>query len=149
MVVEYRRPLDERTRDDAARVALIERSILVLLVVGLLIGVPAVVKPFTMAICSARHWRRRLGRYVRLWSVAGWPRIDGRAPVVAVAGARCSTDARRCTLPWRSNGAGSRACAVIFRAHAAAASLIGGFPLSAAASQRQYWSPITPMWSNS
>ena len=39
MVFELRQSADERTRDDAARVALIERSILVLLVVGLLIGV--------------------------------------------------------------------------------------------------------------
>jgi len=37
-------------RDDAARVTLIERSLLVLLVVGLAIGVLAVVKPFTTAI---------------------------------------------------------------------------------------------------
>jgi hypothetical protein len=42
MAAELRQPTDERTRDDAARVALIERSILVLLVVGLLIGVLAV-----------------------------------------------------------------------------------------------------------
>ena len=47
---ELRQSTDERTRDDAARVALIERSILVLLVVGLLIGVLAVVRPFTTAI---------------------------------------------------------------------------------------------------
>jgi len=47
---ELRQPTEERARDDAARVALIERSILVLLVVGLLIGVLAVVKPFTTAI---------------------------------------------------------------------------------------------------
>src|SRR5215831_15538879 len=50
MAEELRQPADEQTRDDAARVALIERSILVLLVVGLLIGVLAVVKPFTTAI---------------------------------------------------------------------------------------------------
>ena len=50
MVFELRQSADERTREDAARVALIERSILVLLVVGLLIGVLAVVKPFTTAI---------------------------------------------------------------------------------------------------
>jgi hypothetical protein len=37
-------------RDDAARVTLIERSLLELLVVGLAIGVLAVVKPFTTAI---------------------------------------------------------------------------------------------------
>jgi predicted PurR-regulated permease PerM len=47
---ELRQSTDERTHDDAARVALIERSILVLLVVGLLIGVLAVVRPFTTAI---------------------------------------------------------------------------------------------------
>jgi len=50
MADEFRRLTDERTRDDAARVALIERSILMLLVVGLLIGVLAIVKPFTTAI---------------------------------------------------------------------------------------------------
>ena len=47
---ELRPPSDERMGDDAARVALIERSILVVLVIGLLIGVLAVVKPFTTAI---------------------------------------------------------------------------------------------------
>lgn len=47
---ECRRPIDEGTGDDAARVALIERSILVLLVLGLFIGVLAVVRPFTIAI---------------------------------------------------------------------------------------------------
>ena len=71
MADELRLPGDEGTPDNAARVALIERSILVLLVVGLLIGVLAIVKPFTTAICSARRSRPRLGRYVRLWSVAG------------------------------------------------------------------------------
>ena len=50
MADEFRRLTDERTRDDAARVALIERSILMLLVVGHLIGVLAIVKPFTTAI---------------------------------------------------------------------------------------------------
>jgi predicted PurR-regulated permease PerM len=40
----------EHTSDVSARMALIERSILVLLVFGLLIGVLAVVKPFTTAI---------------------------------------------------------------------------------------------------
>jgi predicted PurR-regulated permease PerM len=44
------RQIAEEGRDAAARVALIERSILVLLLVGLLIGVLAVVKPFTTAI---------------------------------------------------------------------------------------------------
>jgi predicted PurR-regulated permease PerM len=47
---EFRQSAEERGRDDAARVTLIERSILVLLLVGLLIGVLAVVKPFTTAI---------------------------------------------------------------------------------------------------
>jgi predicted PurR-regulated permease PerM len=47
---ELRSAAEERMRDDAARVALIERSILVLLVVGLFIGVLAIVKPFTTAI---------------------------------------------------------------------------------------------------
>jgi predicted PurR-regulated permease PerM len=50
MADEFHRSMDERTRADAARVVLIERSILVLLVVGLFIGVVAVVKPFTTAI---------------------------------------------------------------------------------------------------
>jgi predicted PurR-regulated permease PerM len=47
---QIRQPDDERTRDAPARMALIERSILVLLFVGLLIGVLAVVKPFTTPI---------------------------------------------------------------------------------------------------
>jgi predicted PurR-regulated permease PerM len=50
MAEELHQPADQHTRDDAARVALIERSILMLLVVGLLIGVLAVVKPFTTGI---------------------------------------------------------------------------------------------------
>ena len=50
MADERRRPTYQGTGDDAARVALIERSILVLLVLGLFIGVLAVVKPFTIAI---------------------------------------------------------------------------------------------------
>jgi predicted PurR-regulated permease PerM len=50
MADEFRKLTDERVRDDAARVTLIERSILMLLVVGLLIGVLAIVKPFTTAI---------------------------------------------------------------------------------------------------
>ena len=50
MADELRQPTDERMPDDTARVALIERSILVLLVVGLFIGVLAIVKPFTTAI---------------------------------------------------------------------------------------------------
>ena len=44
-------PLDARLiRDDAARGMFIERSLLVLIVIGLLVGVLAVVKPFTTAI---------------------------------------------------------------------------------------------------
>jgi hypothetical protein len=39
-----------RGRDAAARVALVEPSILVLLIIGLLLGVLAIVKPFTTAI---------------------------------------------------------------------------------------------------
>lgn len=50
MTDELHQPTEERARDGAARMALIERSILLLLVVGLLIGVLAVVKPFTTAI---------------------------------------------------------------------------------------------------
>jgi len=50
MADEFRKLTDERVSHDAARVALIERSILMLLVVGLLIGVLAIVKPFTTAI---------------------------------------------------------------------------------------------------
>jgi predicted PurR-regulated permease PerM len=47
---ELRQPAFESMPDIGARVALLERSILVLLVVGLFIGVLAVVKPFTTAI---------------------------------------------------------------------------------------------------
>jgi hypothetical protein len=70
---EGRQPTEERIQDSVARVAMIERSVLVLLVVGLLIGVLAVVKPFTTAILfdaalATAAWpmrqarvRRRLG----------------------------------------------------------------------------------------
>ena len=47
---EFSQSADERGRDDAARVALIERSILALLFIGLFIGVLAIVKPFTTSI---------------------------------------------------------------------------------------------------
>jgi predicted PurR-regulated permease PerM len=47
---EIRQSTSSRMLDDTARVALIEHSILVLLVLGLLIGVLAIVKPFTAAI---------------------------------------------------------------------------------------------------
>jgi predicted PurR-regulated permease PerM len=47
---EFRQPADGQARDATARMALIERSILVLLFVGLFIGVLAIVKPFTTAI---------------------------------------------------------------------------------------------------
>jgi len=50
MADELRQPADEPTPDVTARVALIERSILALLVVGLFIGVLTIVKPFTTAI---------------------------------------------------------------------------------------------------
>jgi predicted PurR-regulated permease PerM len=50
MADERCRPTDKGTGDNAARVALIERSILVLLVLGLFIGVLAVMRPFTTAI---------------------------------------------------------------------------------------------------
>src|SRR5438270_2914831 len=50
MADERRRSTDQGTGDNAARVALIERSILVILVLGLFIGVLAVVRPFTIAI---------------------------------------------------------------------------------------------------
>ncbi len=50
MADELRLPADERKRDGAARVAMVERGIVLLLVVGLLIGVLAIVKPFTTAI---------------------------------------------------------------------------------------------------
>ena len=50
MADELRQPADERMPDITARVALIERSILALLVVGLFIGVLTIVKPFTTAI---------------------------------------------------------------------------------------------------
>ena len=48
--LEFRRLPDERTPDNTARAALIERSILVLLFVGLFVGVLVIVKPFTTAI---------------------------------------------------------------------------------------------------
>ena len=47
---ELHQPLKQPQSDVMARVALIERSILVLLFVGLFIGVLAIVKPFTTAI---------------------------------------------------------------------------------------------------
>ena len=50
MADELRPSAFEHTPDITARMALIERSILVLLVLGLFIGVVAVVKPFTTAI---------------------------------------------------------------------------------------------------
>ena len=74
MADELRQRGDDRMPDDAGRVALIERSILVVLVIGLLVGVLAVVKPFTTAILfggalATASWpirqaliRRRLGR---------------------------------------------------------------------------------------
>jgi hypothetical protein len=45
---------------------MIERSILALLLVGLLIGVVAVVKPFTTAILFGAVWQPRYGRGVKL-----------------------------------------------------------------------------------
>ena len=74
MAAEARQPTDERTCDDAERVAIIERGILALLLVGLLIGVIAVVKTFTIALSfgaalATAAWpmpqalvRRELGR---------------------------------------------------------------------------------------
>jgi predicted PurR-regulated permease PerM len=71
---ELRQRADDRMPDVTGRVALIERSILVVLVIGLLVGVLAVVKPFTTAILfggalATASWpirqaliRRRLGR---------------------------------------------------------------------------------------
>ena len=50
MADELRQLAPERTLEDTARMALIERSILVLLFVGIFIGVLAIVKPFTTAI---------------------------------------------------------------------------------------------------
>jgi predicted PurR-regulated permease PerM len=50
MADELRPPPNEAARDVGPRVALIERSILVLLFGGLLVGVLAIVKPFTTAI---------------------------------------------------------------------------------------------------
>jgi predicted PurR-regulated permease PerM len=50
MADELRQPAYERTSDVAARVALIERSIVALIFIGLFIGVLAVVKPFMTAI---------------------------------------------------------------------------------------------------
>src|SRR5438552_9500698 len=74
MADERRRSTDQGTGDNAARVALIERSMLVSLVLGRFIGVLAVVRPFTIAILfgaalAAAAWpirqalvRRGLGR---------------------------------------------------------------------------------------
>jgi predicted PurR-regulated permease PerM len=74
MADELRQRADERMPDVTGRVALIERSILVLLFVGLFVGVLAIVKPFTTAILfgaalATASWpirqalvRRRLGR---------------------------------------------------------------------------------------
>lgn len=50
MADEPHHVMDEQKLDLAGRVALIERGVLVLLVVGLFIGVLAIVKPFTTAI---------------------------------------------------------------------------------------------------
>jgi predicted PurR-regulated permease PerM len=66
MADELRQSPLEYMPDVNARVALIERSILVLLVVGLLIGVLAIVKPFTTAILfgaalAAAAWPMRQG----------------------------------------------------------------------------------------
>lgn len=74
MADELRQRADDRIPDVTGRVALIERSILVVLVIGLLVGVLAVVKPFTTAVLfgaalATASWRirralvrRRLGR---------------------------------------------------------------------------------------
>ena len=74
MADELRQRADDRMPDVTGRVALIERSILVVLVIGLLVGVLAVVKPFTTAILfggalATASWpirqaliRHRLGR---------------------------------------------------------------------------------------
>jgi predicted PurR-regulated permease PerM len=74
MADELRQPGFEATGDVAARVALIERSFLVLLFLGLFIGTLAIVRPFTTAILfgaalATAAWplrqallRRRLGR---------------------------------------------------------------------------------------
>jgi predicted PurR-regulated permease PerM len=76
MADELRQRADDRTPDVTGRVALIERSILVVLVIGLLVGVLAVVKPFTTAILfggalATASWpirqaliRRRLSRRI-------------------------------------------------------------------------------------
>ena len=50
MADELRQRADDRIPDVTGRVALIERSVLVVLVIGLLVGVLVVVKPFTTAI---------------------------------------------------------------------------------------------------
>src|SRR5215470_17978853 len=90
---ELRQPTDERMRDDAARVALIERSILVLLVVGLFIGVLAIVKPFTTAILfgaalATAAWPMRQALVRR-----GLGRGPAYASAVVVDRDRRSTDA--------------------------------------------------------
>jgi predicted PurR-regulated permease PerM len=80
MTDELRLPTDERSRDHGSTVAMIERSVLVLLVVGLLIGVLAVVKPFTTAILFGASL-----------AIAAWPmrqalvrRGLGRGPAAAL-----------------------------------------------------------------
>ena len=82
---------DEQVRSDPGRVALIERSILVLLVVGLFIGVLEVLRPFTTAILfgaalATAAWpmrqalvRRGLGR-----GMAGAILLIGALAVIAV-----------------------------------------------------------------
>jgi hypothetical protein len=85
---------DKGTGDNAARVALIERSILILLVFGLFIGVLAVVKPFTIAILFGAALATAAWPIRQALVRQGLARADGRAPTVAFARARRSADAR-------------------------------------------------------
>jgi hypothetical protein len=121
---EYPQPTDERMRDDAARVTLIERSLLVLLVVGLAIGVLAVVKPFTTAILfgaalATAAWPMRQALVRRgLGHVPG-----GGTPAVVFDRDRGSADAPLRAPPRRPAGPRSAASAVLFRGDAGTASL--------------------------
>jgi AI-2E family transporter len=66
MADEFRQFADERVSEVTARVALIERSILVLIFVGLLVGVLVIVKPFTTALL-----------FGATFATAAWPARQG------------------------------------------------------------------------
>ena len=113
----------EATRDGGARVALVARSILVLLFVGLFIGVLAIVRPFTTAILFGAALATAAWPLRQALARRGLGRGRGHAVVVVIARARRGADARRCTPPCRSNGPGNAARAVLFRGDAGATGL--------------------------